>query len=192
MWQVLTLLLFYRWENWHEVSFPRLSVLSTGYKIGAHAACPLSLYHQALMLPIMMVLWLTTQCRFSSVGKEKSFSLYPSRFLTKTSCNKRQLNETKTKKFNNMYTSLGLPRYCSGKESACQCSRCKSRGFEPWVGKIPWRRKLQPTAVFLPGKSHGQRSLVGYCSWGCEESDMTEQLSMRISLTTWERPEKTE
>ena len=38
-------------------------------------------------------------------------------------------------------------------------------GFDPWVGKIPWRREWQPTPVFLPGKSHGQRSLVGYSPW---------------------------
>ena len=46
----------------------------------------------------------------------------------------------------------------------------------PWVGKIPWRRKCQPTPVLLPGKSHEWRSLVGYSPWGCKESDMTEQL----------------
>ena len=45
---------------------------------------------------------------------------------------------------------------------------------DPWVGKIPWRRAWQPTLVFLPGESHGQRSLVGYSPWGCKESDMTE------------------
>ena len=54
----------------------------------------------------------------------------------------------------------GLPRWLSGKEHACQCRR---RDFNPWVRKIPWRRKWQPTAAFLPGKSHGQRSLAG-CS----------------------------
>ena len=43
-----------------------------------------------------------------------------------------------------------------------------------WVGKIPWRRKWQPTTVSLPGKSHGQRSLAGYSSWGHKESDMPE------------------
>ena len=43
------------------------------------------------------------------------------------------------------------------KESSCQYRR---RGFDPWIGKIPWRRKLQATPVFLPGKSHGQRSVV--------------------------------
>ena len=50
-------------------------------------------------------------------------------------------------------------------------------GFDPWVGKIPCRRKWQPTPVFLPGESHSQRSLVGYSSWGQEELDRTELLS---------------
>ena len=49
----------------------------------------------------------------------------------------------------------------------------KRHRFDPWVGKIPWSRKWQPAPVFLPGKSHGQRSLVGYSPWGCQESDMT-------------------
>ena len=40
------------------------------------------------------------------------------------------------------------------------------RGFDPWVRKIPWRRAWQPTPVFLPGKSHGQRSLTGHSPWG--------------------------
>ena len=66
---------------------------------------------------------------------------------------------------------LGLcPRWLSGKEHACQCRR---PGFDPWVGKIPWRRKWQPTPVFLPGESHGQRCLAGYSIWGCKELDMT-------------------
>ena len=46
--------------------------------------------------------------------------------------------------------------------------------FDPWVGKIPWRREWQPTPVFLPGKPHGQRSLVGYSPWGREQSNRTE------------------
>ena len=52
-----------------------------------------------------------------------------------------------------------------------QCWRLR---FDPWVGKIPWRRKWQPIPVLSPGKSHGQRSLVGYSPWSCKESDMTE------------------
>ena len=51
------------------------------------------------------------------------------------------------------------------------------RGFSPWIRKIPWKRKWQPTPVCLPGKSHRQRSLVSYSPWGHKESDMTEQLS---------------
>ena len=54
---------------------------------------------------------------------------------------------------------FGLPRWLSGKESTCQCGR---RRFDPWVRKIPWSRKWQPTPALLLGKSHGQRSVVSY------------------------------
>ena len=60
-------------------------------------------------------------------------------------------------------TFLGLPRWLSGKDFACQCRRCR---FDLWVAKIPWRRRWQPTPVSLPGKSHGQRRLAGYSPWG--------------------------
>ena len=71
-----------------------------------------------------------------------------------------------------MYT--GFPRGASGKESACPCRRCRRPGFDPWVRKIPWRRKWQPNPVFLPGKSHGQWSLAGHRPWGLKETDTTE------------------
>jgi len=54
-----------------------------------------------------------------------------------------------------------LPANAGDSRDAC--------GFDPWVGKIPWRRKWQPTPVFLSGEAHGQRSLVGYSPWGREE-----------------------
>ena len=57
----------------------------------------------------------------------------------------------------------GLAWWLSDKESPCQCRR---HWLDPWVRKIPWRRKWQRTPVFLPGKSHGQRSLAGYSPWG--------------------------
>jgi len=58
----------------------------------------------------------------------------------------------------------GLPRWLSGKESACQCWRLKKLEFDPWIGKIPWKRAWQLTSVFLPGETLGQRSLAGYSS----------------------------
>ena len=70
---------------------------------------------------------------------------------------------------------IGLPRWHNGKESACQCRRCSRNGFDPWVRKIPWRRKWQPTPVFLPGESHGQWSLPGCHPWGLTELHATEQ-----------------
>ena len=55
----------------------------------------------------------------------------------------------------------GPSRWSSGKECTWQCRRCRRLRFNPWVRKIPWRRKWPPTPVFLPGKSHEQRSLTG-------------------------------
>ena len=74
----------------------------------------------------------------------------------------------------NITNSKQLSRWHSGKEIACQCRRHEKCGFDPWVRKIPCRRKWQPTPVLLPGKYHGQRSLAGYIPWGCAESDTTE------------------
>ena len=72
---------------------------------------------------------------------------------------------------------MGLPRWHGGKVSTCQCRRRKRHGFDSWVREIPRRREWQPTLVFLPGKSHGQRSLAGYSPWGREETDTTERLT---------------
>ena len=71
---------------------------------------------------------------------------------------------------------VGLPNGSSSKESTCQCRRFERCRFNFRVKKIPWRRKWQPTPVFLPGEFHGQRSLVGYSPRGCKGSDTTEQV----------------
>ena len=77
-----------------------------------------------------------------------------------------------------------LPRWLTGKESACQCRRRKRQRFSPWVRKIPQKRKWQLTPVFLLGKSYGQRSLAGHSPQGHKESDMTKLLSMRSCART--------
>ena len=66
-----------------------------------------------------------------------------------------------------------------GKESACQCRRCE---FDPWVRKIPWRRRWQPIPVFLLGESHGQRSLVCYSLWDHKESDISYRLNNNMEI----------
>ena len=76
-------------------------------------------------------------------------------------------------------SNCGLPWWLRGKESTCRCSLL---GFDPWVGKIPWRWKWPLTPVLLPGKSPGQRSLVGYSPWGHKESDMTRRLNNQQQL----------
>ena len=87
--------------------------------------------------------------------------------------------------FNNQHRLLGgFPGGASGKESTYQCRRSKKSGFTPWVRKIPWSRKWQTTPVFLPGKFHGQRSLVGYGPWGSRELDLTEHVCMHVRAHT--------
>ena len=60
------------------------------------------------------------------------------------------------------------------------CLQCRTHRFDLWVGKIPWRRAWQPTPVFLPGESHGQRNLVGYSLWGHKESGTIERLRLDV------------
>ena len=67
-----------------------------------------------------------------------------------------------------------------GKELTCQCRRRRRPGFDPWVWKIPWRRKWQPIPVFLLGKFHRQRRLAGYSPRNSKESDRTEQLTLSL------------
>ena len=69
-----------------------------------------------------------------------------------------------------------LPRYSQPPHQGAS-RHCRRHGFDPWVGKIPWKRKWQLTPVFLPEKSHRQRSLAGYSPWG-QESDTTKHTIM--------------
>ena len=69
---------------------------------------------------------------------------------------------------------MSFPGGSDGKESAWQCGRA---GFDPWVGKIPWKGEWLPSPVFLPAEFNGQRSLAGSNLWGCKESNTTEQLT---------------
>ena len=80
-------------------------------------------------------------------------------------------------------------KWLSDKESTCQHRRPKRCGFDPWVRRILWRRKWQPTPVFLPRKSHGQRSLKGYSPWGCERfshylTTEQQQCFLKVIITT--------
>ena len=74
-----------------------------------------------------------------------------------------------------IYICPGFPGGARGKEPTCYSKRHKRHRFNPWVGKIPWRRTWQSTPAFLPRESHGQRNLVGYSPWGCTESDTTKE-----------------
>ena len=84
------------------------------------------------------------------ICSQKDSNFQPPRFTNQSSS------------FKGAQPSRGFPGSASGKEPAC---RCKRLWFDPWVGKIPWRRAWQATPVFLLGKSHKQRNLVGYSPW---------------------------
>ena len=78
--------------------------------------------------------------------------------------------------------------FSGGSDGKSVCLQCRRLGFTPWVGKIPWQRKGQPTPILLSGKFHGWRNLVGYSPWGRKESDTTERLHFHFSLShihTW-------
>ena len=85
--------------------------------------------------------------------------------------------------------SLGFPGGAGGKDSVCQFRRHKRPGFDLWVWNIPWKWERLHSPVFLPGKSHGQRRLVGYSPWGHKESDRTEglTLSLVVVVSTYKR-----
>ena len=84
----------------------------------------------------------------------------------------------------NMLSRLDFP---GGSDGKAFCLQCRRPGFNPCFRKIPWRRNWQPTPVFLPGKSHGWKSLVGYSPWGRKELDTTERLSSRLVITSLPR-----
>ena len=77
---------------------------------------------------------------------------------------------------------MGFPGGAVVKNLFANAGDSGDAGFNPWVRKMPWRRKWQPTPVFLPGKSQGERSLMGYSPWGRKESDKTEH---RYTIITW-------
>ena len=81
-----------------------------------------------------------------------------------------------------MFEHIWGPLYSVGTDGKSVCLQFGRPGFDPWVGKIPWRRKWQSAPVLLPGKPQGQRSLVGYSPWGRKESDTTERLHFHFLL----------
>ena len=80
-----------------------------------------------------------------------------------------------------------MPRWCSGEEPACLTQRLR---LNPWVGKIPWRGKWQPTPVFLPEKLHGQRSLVDSLVHGVTKSQTQLRERERVDGRFWRKEER--
>ena len=85
----------------------------------------------------------------------------------------------------NLSGTGGFPYGSASKEATCNAGYTRRFRFHPWVGKIPWRRKWKPTPVFLPGESHGQRSLVGCSAKDHKQLDTTEQHTHPASVSSF-------
>ena len=136
------------------------------------------------------IYWMGQSGRYKSKGRKQSLRLWirGKRYLPRSQYSQYKKQVIKTSiveclfwwryqiwRFIDMlHFIFWLPRCISGKELACQCRRRKRCRFDPWVGKIPWRRACPPTPVFLPGESHGQRGLADYSPWSHKKLDMTE------------------
>ena len=96
------------------------------------------------------------------IAKIDQYKLRTTKFFFFYSFCQSKFQNQKTEKSSSPF--VGFPGgWLSGKEPACSCRRLR---FDPWARKIPCKRKHQPSPVFLPGKSHGQRSLEAYSPWG--------------------------
>ena len=104
---------------------------------------------------------------------EPMFPALADRFFTTEPPGKSITGTSRTHSLTYCLTLFRLPWWLRRSSVCLQC--CRPR-FNPWVGKISWRRKWHPTPIFLPGKSHRRRSLLGYSPWRRKESDTTEQL----------------
>ena len=125
--------------------------------------------------------WDSNQALICSVSSPRGFTMFEKHWKLMT-CVVNLLVSISSVNSKLLYSMVGASRVTRGKEPTCQCRRHR---FDPWVGKIPWRRKWQPTPVFLPGQFRGQRSLTGYSPWGHRQSDTTEHTCM---LTAWSIP----
>ena len=133
---------------------PERSETTSYHRLGAHAA--LNLGNDGKTLHVLREVWLHQHCR-RTLG-EKRWWRKDRQGWTPLTWRRRPV----------LMGVGGFPGGSNGRESVCNVGK---PGLDPWVRKIPWRRAWQPTPVFLPGESRGQRSLVGYSPWGRKKSD---------------------
>ena len=132
---------------------------------------------KAIVFPVVMYGCESWAIKKAEHQRIDTFELWCWRRLLRVPCTARRSNQSILKEIIPEYSLEGFPGGSEVKVSASNVGDPGSiPGFNPWVGKIPWRRKLQPTPVFLPRESYGWRSLVGYSPWGRKESDTTEWL----------------
>ena len=158
-----------------------ISLIFWGTSIPFHCGCTFTSQHFNVLPPTVALLWATE--RRGLWAAITCQTMLPPRFrepwdcemsppncihrTTDNLCGVRSFSKAflyvlKAVSYKDLRFLMGFPDVISGEEPACQCRKCKRRGFDPWIRKIPWRTAWQHTPVFLPGESHEQRSLVGY------------------------------
>ena len=116
-----------------------------------------------------------TASRYDAEGWTRELGRIPGKARTLEQHSRQQKNKTR----NNQALRVPITKdyACVRASLVAQLVKnrlqCRRPGFNPWVGKIPWKREWLPTPVFLPGEFHGQRSLVGYSPWGHKEATNT-------------------
>ena len=168
----------------------------------------LNCYHCVLVLRAhlsesLICSWIKQNCYLFFLVQVRQNETYKVNLLKTCRENRYKVYESRFSKYRflilwllkvllNRYTriSLGLPRWLSGKESACQCRIYRRHCFDPWLGKISWRRKWQPTPVFLPEKSPRQWSLVGHGVAIVQHDLTTEPAPMRHVCKYFSHPDQ--
>ena len=185
---------------------PRLSSESLSALVGVCCSyCSQSLYYLSLVYLICVAGWSQSERHIFTMreterkNKMRKKHIFPFPYfsvrLSPQTCISSSVqcpttSPTRSESTVPLLNTRGFPRDASGKEPACQRRRRKWRGFDPWLRKIPWRkkkrkipwrRKWQPTPVYLPGESHGQMRLVGYSPWGWKELNTTERTRKQLN-----------
>ena len=132
-------------------------------------------------LPAMQETWVSIPRLGRSLGEGHDYALQYSDLENSMDCIVHGVSKSRT--WLSDFHSLVLC-FPGGSDDKRVCLQCRRPRLDPWVGKIPWRRERQPTPLFLPGESLGQRSLAGYSPWCRKESDTNEWLTLSLHLFT--------
>ena len=159
----------------------RVQLFATPWTVACQAPLPMGILQARILEWVAM-----PSSRGSQPGDQTRVSRTAGRFST-TRATREALKQANH--WSIPWKPMGFSGDISGKELSCQCRRHEKHGFDPWVETIPWRRAWQRTPLFLPGESHGQRSLGGWLSIGLQSLTQLKwlhtQTHIKAYILTW-------